>query len=119
MRRAPPDVPALQGHHTSEWAYLCEASVQDSPGLMSLPFWQWLIIVKVTVLHAAILPLLPLLSFFNLHMDWPRSHSAHDRTVLCARDALTGHSNCFSEAYLIYMSLLRAEGQGWRLQHAP
>ena len=119
MHRAPQGVPALHGQCTSDWAEFSDALVQDSPGLMSLPFWQWLIVVKVIVLHAAILPLLPLLGFISLHNDWPRSHSAHDRTVLCGRDALTDQGNCFSEAYLESLSLLRAVGQGWRLQHVP
>ena len=50
---------------------LSDASIQDSPGLMSLPFWQWLVIVKFIVLHKAVLNLL-IPSFLLLHVIQPR-----------------------------------------------
>ena len=99
MHKALQGVYALHKHCTPDWAEISGTLVQDSPGLMSLPFWQWLIVVEVIVLHAAILHLLPLLSFFSLHRDWLHFYSAGDRTLRCGHDALTGQGNCFPGAW--------------------
>lgn len=68
---------------------------------MSLPLWQRLVVLKVIVLHAAILLLHLLSSFLLLHADWLCFHSAcGSAPCVCVHNSLTAQGNSCPGAWL-------------------